>query len=85
MENLQLRKEILVFKIKMKRNNIANLQILLNAYRTMKDIQFVHRGEILPNKSNLLEQKINQVINRINLSIETLSKLESELISLGED
>lgn len=83
MEILQLRNEVLVLRIKMKRNRIAMFQILLNTYRNMKSIQLAQKGGADTGNLFLIEQKIERTIQSINSNIESLSMLESELASLG--
>ena len=85
MENLQLRKEILVLKIKMRRNHIASLEILLSTYRNMKSTLFNHDRITKANNPVFIQQKIGYTISRINLNIEILSQLEAELASLEEN
>ena len=87
MKDIQLSKEILVLSIKLRRNHLANLEGLLNAFRNIKYIQF-NRNRV--SKTNdpepmLIQQKIDQTISQINLNTEILSELKSELVSFIGD
>ena len=87
MENLQLSKEILVLRIRMRRNHIAELEVILNAFRSIEYIQ-LNCNKVSKSTDPdpmLIQQNIDQAISQINVNTDILSKLESELACLGEE
>lgn len=85
MDYFKLKKDIFTLRIEMVRKRINTLELALNTFRVFKDIRSRNNEHFSTEKINQAELKIAEVIQNINSSIQTLSKLEDELAALEED
>lgn len=84
MEYLEIKKEMLILRINVKRNTIENLKMILNSYKIIINRLLVKKENILPGNFLEIDLKIFNIFKQINLIAEIILTLESELFILEE-
>ena len=84
MEYEEIKKEMLILRINVKRNSIENLKMILNSYKIIMNRLLVKKENILPGNFPEIDLKLFNIFKQINLITETLLTLESELFILEE-